>query len=97
MNNGLRFKVGDLARFVVAIRPQSIPAVGGIVEIIDVGPFAPGATLCDGSENGCPIQMDYFISSGGREGMANDIQLQPLDPPAEPASLTRVEELESIA
>lgn len=97
MNNGLRFKVGDVARFVVAIHPKSIPVIGTIVEITSVGPFQPGQSTNDGGVNGCPFQMDYVVSSPSGLGMAKDYQLQRIDPPAEPATLTRVEELESIA
>ena len=83
--SGLRFKVGDLVRVVVACGPHSQLHLGGVVEITrlwqvdETGRPVDYATTCDciPDQSGCALR---------------DWQLQPINPPAEPASLTRSEE-----
>lgn len=94
MSNGLRFNTGDLARFVVPYVPAAVPLVGTVVEIMSVGPFAPGESTRDGMFNGADVEMDYVIRNNQGCGLAKDWQLAPIDPPAEPDSIKRYEELE---
>ena len=80
--SGLRFKTGDLARFVVARYVEGISDVGKVVEIAFVGCVSNHGNL-----------MDYACYLDGKPwGSVYDWQLQPINPPAEPASLTRSEE-----
>lgn len=97
MSNGLRFKTGDLARFVVPYVDEAIPLVGTVVEIVSVGPFAPGESTRDGLFNGTDVVMDYIIRNTEGSGLAKDWQLAPLEPPAEPNAITRPEDIEVAA
>lgn len=80
----MRFKVGDLARIVVAMEPKNH---GMIVEIVAVGPFSEGTTmLIDGLEWQAGADCDYFCKE---PGIARDYQLEPIYPREQPISLTR--------
>ena len=79
---GLRFKVGDLARVVVTSGPHSQLHLGGVVEIAEVN-----AANLDGETIDYATSCDCVKWSRGC-GLY-DWQLQPINPPTEPASLTR--------
>jgi len=101
----LRFKVGDLAVVAIAEKAENI---GRIVEIAAVGPFKTGDHVrlpCGGSCNfrpGYKDRADYVLNARWKleneHGLvwlvAHDWQLRKLDPPAEPESLRRCEEVE---
>lgn len=91
--NGLRFEVGELA--VIAADVCGEGCEGSIVEILEVGP------LWDWTHVGTYERFDYKTTSPKPEewdyGLVYDIELRKLNPPAEPASLTRVEEPEAVA
>lgn len=82
----MRFKQGELVLFVIATTPAGVPFVGEVVEISKVGP-------CDAYSYGDPakrVRVDYTVTvPGGTLLGAMDYQLRKLDPPNEPASLTR--------
>jgi len=82
--SGLRFKVGDLARVVVAMNPKN---QGRIIEIGLCGPFFAGQFVKYGDR----ILKFYFNADylHGDKEQVSDWQLQPINPPAEPASMTR--------
>lgn len=84
-----RFKVGDLARYVVGVGIRD-RMLGMIFEIVRVGPV-------NGLLRGNNVIFDYVIDSDELmfPGGCYDWQLQPLNPPAEPLSLTRQEECET--
>lgn len=91
--NGLRFKVGELAIFAIATKANGIPYVGCNIEIMYIGPFHAGQQW-----NGIaiPNDCDYLLlAKDGRKGAAFDWQLRKLDPPAEPESITRREEVQA--
>jgi len=79
-----RFKVGELARFVVPIWPGQISHVGEVVEIIQLDP-----------PPGMHGKRDYLCRWHEKEGQLLDYQLAKLDPPEETDSLTRREECEA--
>lgn len=83
--NGLRFKVGELA--IVACDLNGEGWEGSCIEIIDVGPFwSPRDERW----------YDYVTSNPDDEHdelWAMDIELRKLDPPAEPKTMTVVEEV----
>jgi hypothetical protein len=85
--SGLRFKVGEMAIYAVPCCEECMPVVGDIFKIDECGPTNDG--------DGVPV--DYMISNEEREGPCFDWQLRKIDPPAEPASLTRHEECEVAA
>lgn len=90
--SGLRFKVGELARIVVAMDPTNH---GKVVEINAVGPFKAGHRLAwQGKHRMALVDCDYFIAGEAGEWVARDWHLQKLDPSAEPESITRREEVE---
>lgn len=92
----MRFKKGDLARYVVPLGTRGIASVGAVVEILAVG-----ARVCEDPYTGKVEKWGDYTITDPRGITAfrvcADYQLAPLDPPAEPASLTRREELEEQA
>lgn len=95
----LRFNQGELVRIVGMPAPGSMRLLGSVVEVIAVGPFAIGSQVIRGDR--CVrfwIESDYLLDTGnGPFVCALDHHLAPLDPPAEPASLTRSTHLEEPA
>ena len=90
--SGLRFKVGDLAWYMVARARSGFPYMGTIVQIESVGPFARGQ-LWKGSK--FKWNSDYIVMTHDDAlGEVSDFQLRKIDPPAEPASLTRETDVE---
>ena len=95
--NGLRFKVGELARVAITTKPENL---GKIVEIYAVGPWELGdiATLPNGERYRITTHCDYFFAhrgpTGNRSWIDHDWRLQKLDPPAEPKTMTVMEEVE---
>lgn len=87
--NGLRFKVGDLVRVVVAL-PVDHPVVNGSVgTILEVGEFEDTRGLL------FPYDIDFPEDHGSEfTTVCHDWQLAPVNPPVEPASLTRREDCE---
>lgn len=82
--NGLRFKVGDLAVYVVPWHLLCQPYVGQPCEVVRAG----GVSVIEGRI------ADYELRfSDGAWLSAFDWQLRKLDPPAEPVEMTRVEEV----
>lgn len=78
--SGLRFKLGDLAVFAVARTVRGIPYVGLECIVILAGE-APD------DEGGL---QDYWVRyEDTTEASVADWQLRKINPPAEPASLTR--------
>lgn len=98
--SGLRFKVGELALFVFATDPSGIGSEMETVEIHAVGPFKTGDRITIYGRT-LPIRGrgDYVIRYVGTTagGLVKDYQLRKIDPPAEPASLTRTKECEVAA
>lgn len=89
-----RFKIGDLAKLVVC---KGVVPRGSIVEVAVVRPeFGKIYGIGDRLHKIHKPNMDYAVLYGadGNLYVVYDWQLAPLDPPAEPASLTRREELE---
>lgn len=93
--NGLRFKVGDMARVVVSRGPHSQKHLNDVVEIRRV--IANGKLDLDG----CPI--DYATICGCDADSRSigcslvDWQLQPINPQPEPESMTRTRDEEVTA
>jgi hypothetical protein len=88
----LRFKVGELAIFMFGISPEARPYAGTTVEILEAE-RKERATFDFGTDI-----ADYVVArADGSQGMADDLQLRKIDPPAEPASLTRHAEDECTA
>jgi len=84
--NGLRFKVGELAIYAVPWSPRCNPYVGQQCEVIKAGHVC----VIEG------VFVDYdLLFSDGIKIAAYDWQLRKLDPPAEPESITRREEVEA--
>ena len=87
--SGLRFKVGELARIVVAMDPTNH---GKVVEINAVGPFKAGHRLAwQGNYRIALVDCDYFIAGEAGEWIALDWHLQKLNPPDEPVDMTTAE------
>lgn len=83
----MRFKVGEMA--IVAVDLSGNGCEGSVVEILEVGPFVS-------QYNG--KVYDYKTTSPHRHWIYAccwDIELRKIDPPAEPVSLTRQEEVEA--
>jgi hypothetical protein len=92
----LRFHVGDLA-LVVLWRNPTYEGQTEVVEIVAVGPFAPWDPCPDGKSNGAGDWRDYLVQTQRGRGMCDDWQLRPINPPKEPASLTRTTDHEEPA
>lgn len=92
--NGLRFKVGELAIFVCPSHSTGIGHEGTTVRVAEVGPYRTGQYVqCVGVI--ASYNFDYVIDwPSGHIGFVRDWQLQKLDPPAEPKTMTVVEEME---
>ena len=89
--SGLRFRVGEMAELVVIRGPGSARFIGEVVPVVRI---ASGTDLRD-SEGGA---YDYDIVALHGAGVAVlDWQLRKIDPPTEPANLTRNEECEVTA
>ncbi len=95
----LRFKVGEPAIFAVAVMPDQIAAVGKHCIVERVGPFAVGDIIhFKGSTYIFGRACDYICMFDAENGViAHDWQLRKIDPPAEPASLTRSSDIEEEA
>lgn len=100
MSRRLRFSVGDLARIVVAVSPDTAQSLGNVVEVVLVGPWPAGSAIQVPGDRLALIYYptDYLINTGGpRPWMfCDDYILAPIDPPAEPESLTRDSSFEAI-
>jgi hypothetical protein len=88
----LRFAVGESA--VIAISASG--SRGKIVEILAVGPFKEGDVVRtpDGELRTCTHEADYVATHVSPTperpfALVRDYKLRKIDPPAEPASLTR--------
>lgn len=92
----MRFKVGDLARFVVARHPDAV--CPREVEVLKVGPLNEGDEYVFRGQPWISRGWDYLVTSSNEEGFSGvmDWQLRPIDPPAEPKSLARSEGLEHV-
>ncbi|NII73240.1 hypothetical protein FHW84_001809 [Dyella sp. SG562] len=89
--SGLRFKEGDLA--IIAVVSEMHELRGRLCEVIAVGPWKHDEIAFGRPVNG---GADYVVAVvGGFEGCIHDWQLRKLDPPAEPESITRREEVEA--
>lgn len=90
----MRFSVGDMARIVVAMKPEN---QGKIVGIFAAGPFNVGDRVMtpNGKHGTIKIAVDYLLDDAvpGHFTGAMDWQLQPINPPEEPKSLTREKEM----
>lgn len=97
--SGLRFKVGDLVRIVRMSNTHAFHLIGRIGEIHLVGPFAAFEGFkIEGEWWGWDKPFDYVVDVGPSEYfIARDDDLAPIDPPAEPESLTRRTHLEEPA
>lgn len=94
----MRFKVGELA--IIAVDAGGNGHEGLVVEIAKVGPMRIFTQRSDGVftiltmdyqvsiEGVCPLDGDWFVW---------DWELRKIDPPAEPAELTKTEEQEMNA
>jgi len=80
--SGLRFKAGELARVIF-----SVDHPGDIVEIVAVGSFRAR----------CGTPSDYIVLHATGVFVIQDWRLAKIDPPAEPASLTRETDVEAEA
>lgn len=92
----MRFKVGELA--IIAVDAGGNGHEGQMVEIVEVGPMWMMPN--DGSLK--PLLMDYQVNIEGEHPLNGkwfvwDWELRKIDPPAEPAELTRTEEQEMKA
>lgn len=84
----MRFKIGDLAKVAVSSNGN----FGKIVSVLEVdpGPYINRKT-------GIMDRRDYRCECDGAERVHFfDWQLQPINPPREPKSLTRPEEIEDV-
>jgi hypothetical protein len=86
--SGLRFKVGDLAVIAVVRNPTFQHLLGRQVTITGIHT----RTIYDTYED---YRLDFF--NGNHHACCMDWQLRKLDPPAEPASLTRESDVEVTA
>lgn len=87
----MRFRAGDLVKLVVARNELGISNIGKIAEVIFVGPVGAMGRWPDGLISGSGD--DYSIDYGDGESIGvRDWQLQPINPPEEPKSLTREKE-----
>jgi len=98
--SGLRFKVGELAKVIAARFPRF---QNEVVQIVAVGPFKIGDVVQVDLAGGV-IRIDYacdYVTDIREEHdiprwiSFHDWQLAKLDPPAEPESITRREEVEA--
>lgn len=93
----MRFCEGELAKFVVASTTIGLLYVGNVVEIAAVGPYKKGCRITfKGKDFITKNNTDYLCVMLDHVNpiTVHDWQLQKLDPPVEPASMTRKEELE---
>lgn len=91
--SGLRFKVGELVVFAVSSNiANSDRYLGEVMCVEAVGPFRPGDVVLGRVMH---RHRDYIISFGAKLGTARDWQIRKLDPPAEPRSIKRREEVEA--
>lgn len=95
----MRFEVGEPAIFAVAASADQMNDVGkqGTVEMI--GPFHVGQLVTfKGNLRQVVFAGDYILMFDDVKGViAKDWQLRKIDPPAEPESLKRTEDLEVTA
>lgn len=88
------FEVGELATFAVATTAEGLLHVGKIVEVVMIGPW-PDFPETEGREYACNFPDDPTDPGSLVFGW----QLRKLEPPEEPASLTRIHEepLEAVS
>jgi hypothetical protein len=86
----MRFQVGELARIVVEAEFPEV--VGKTVEILEAGEIRTDSGRVFDYETSCP---DGQTLNEDELWVAMDWQLQKINPPDEPISLTRSEEVEA--
>ena len=93
----LRFEAGEMAIFAVAMFPSAFGHQGEQVEVLHRGPFGAGSLVTiRGYTWRIDRDVDYAIGwRDGYIGCVRDWQLRKINPPAEPATLTRREEVEA--
>ena len=90
--SGLRFKVGELAIFQFSITGIDPQDMGELCEVAELGPYPIGSFTTKGPTTRV---CDYLVQfADGSCRYCTDIELRKIDPPAEPASLTRESECE---
>lgn len=90
----LRFVTGEVAIFAVPTVEHAFSNVGEQVVIMEIGPFKKG-DMCRTAGKMVEDTFDYVAEfSDGLFGV-KDWQLAKLNPPAEPESITRREEVEA--
>lgn len=86
----MRFQVGEMAILAVVISPRYMPYRNQQCEVIEVGPFPIGTPTQTGSTT---TVSDYHVQfADGMSILVRDWQLRKINPPEEPASLTRHKE-----
>lgn len=93
--NGLRFKVGDMAIYVIPYHAKGYKWVGEIVEVIEVGPFSPDHVHPSTGKFASLKSHDYMCKHYSSIGGVWDWQLKPIDAPEVPHSITEREEVEA--
>lgn len=93
--NGLRFQEGEQAIFACPRSFEAQEEIGNLCTVALVGPWAAGQTvqLPDGQRGYLDSAADYLIDCGDSWRYVRDWQLRKLNPPAEPASITRDSEV----
>jgi hypothetical protein len=92
--SGLRFEVGDMAIYAIPTVAGANKWVGEVVEIVEVGPFAPNHRHAYNGKLASLKRHDYLCKHYTSLGGVWDWQLRKIDLPDEPASLTRESECE---
>lgn len=77
----MRFQVGEMAKFVVARVPKSLPLVGRVCEIKAVG--------IEKTPDGYPYEHIVTFGDSPKTYGVLDWQLQKLNPPEEPVEMIR--------
>lgn len=90
----MRFQIGEMAIFAVARMARSVPYVNRQCEVMERGDFPPGYEWPNG--NRVMLGGNYRIRFADRTlGTVMDYQLRKINPPEEPASLTRHKETQT--
>jgi hypothetical protein len=95
----LRFQQGEKAIFAVPLEHQQMPYFNHECVVDMVGPFSPGQIVnFHGELRQFQHACDYIIMFDDVVGaIVKDYQLRKINPPEEPASLTRTNEEEITA
>lgn len=93
----MRFKIGEMAIYAVAINPELMKYKNQQCTVVAIGPYSAGQVVPHPTKPGQTAKVvhggDYIVTFADGQGVSpHDWQLRKINPPEEPESLKHHEE-----